>query len=69
MSSSGRNEGSFGGEREQDNGNGDKTVRGRERLGVGAVALFVFLSGAAWAGIVAAYFFAGAAGCGAIAVG
>jgi hypothetical protein len=39
------------------------------RLGVGAVALFVFFSGAAGAEVVAAYFFAGAAGSGAIGVG
>ena len=37
-------------------------------LGVGAVALLVFLSGAAWARVVAAYFFAGAAGRCAVAV-
>jgi hypothetical protein len=43
------------------------SVRGY--LGFGAVALFVFLSGAAWAGVVAANLFAGAAGCGAVAVG
>src|SRR5437879_4327610 len=38
-------------------------------LGVGAVALFVFLSGAAWARVVAAPFLAGSAGRCAVAVG
>jgi len=41
----------------------------RNSLGVGAVALFVFLSGAAGAEVVAAYFFASAARGRAVGVG
>jgi|ERR1700733_14167828 hypothetical protein len=37
--------------------------------GLGAVALFVFLAGAAWAGIVAADFVAGDAGSAAVGAG
>ena len=44
-------------------------VHAESVLGIGAVALLVFLSGAAWARIVAAHFFAGAAGRCAVAVG
>ena len=44
-------------------------LRQQRGLGVGSVALFVFLSGAAWAGVVAAYLFSGAAGGGAVGVG